>query len=223
MTLFRGILSLRVPRFPLLYIGLVTLLTLTPLLTMASLSLAISGFFASWTYLRFYKPVFPDLDSSQPTSLRGDPSESFALAEFFPAPARPFVAALSQTVFGILVSLRICSPFESTPGSAHGGGGYSLRSAPAPGSARAEAERRRALALKALDQRLSAATAAARAGTGASQAPAGSGAASASPAPPPNQPTGPTVQSQPKPGAQNTMTQPLGETSYNPDDSGDKS
>ena len=116
VTLFKGVLSLRVPKFPLLYIGIVTVLALTPLLTIASLLLAVTGLFTSWTYLRFFKTVFPDLDSSQPASMRGDASESFAFAEFFPGPVKPLVAALSDQVFGALVAMRICTPFSAVQG-----------------------------------------------------------------------------------------------------------
>lgn len=212
VTLFRGIVSLRVPRFPLLYLGLVFVLSLTPLLTTASFSLAVSGFLTSWTYLRFYKTVFPDLDSSQPTSLRGDASETFAFSEFFPGPVKPFVAALSAQIFEVLVAMRICSPFSADNVASGRGNNYIQRSA--PGGARAEAERRRALALKTLDQRLHAATAS-TANRSSSQTPA-------------QQPTGPTVQTQPQPNTQTAMTtQPtaiLGETNYTPDqDSSEKS
>ncbi|KAI1780977.1 DUF1751-domain-containing protein [Hypoxylon cercidicola] len=206
VTLFRGLVSLRVPRFPLLYICLVTVLSLTPLLTSASLLLAIFGLLASWTYLRFYKTVFPDLDSSQPASLRGDASETFAFAEFFPGPLKPFVAVITDQIFNLLVAMRICTPFSQADISAAGGGNFAQR---APhGGVRAEAERRRALALKVLDQRLHAAT-------------AGSSSGSRGQSQPPNEPSGPTVQTQPQPNAQAAMTsQPtavLGETSYNPD------
>ncbi|KAK8025577.1 Rhomboid-like protein 19 [Apiospora arundinis] len=200
VTLFRGILSMRVPKFPLIYIGVVTVLSLTPLLTSASLFLALFAFLTSWTYLRFYKTVFPDLDSSQPTSMRGDASETFAFAEFFPGPVKPFVAAFSDQVFNALVAMRVCTPF--TPGDASTGqsGGYMPRGA--PGGVRAEAERRRALALKALDQRLHAATT-----RGSPQ--------------PPNQTSGPTISTQPQSSTQTAMTsQPtamLGETNYIPD------
>lgn len=217
VTLFRGILSLRVPRFPLLYIGLVALLSMTPLLTSASLLLAIFGFLTSWTYLRFYKTVFPDLDSStQPASLRGDASETFAFHEFFPGPVKPIVASLSAAVFDALVAVRICTPFSSTEGYQH----QQHQHRGVPGSARAEAERRRALALKALDQRLNAAT-----------AHAASRPQQVSTSPVANTPTpsttGPTVQTQPAPVTQTAMTsQPgtalLGETSYNPDHDHDK-
>jgi hypothetical protein len=190
VTLFRGIVSLRVPRLPLIYTGIVTVLAMTPLLTMASFFLAAYAFLASWTYLRFYKKVFPDLDASQPSSLRGDASETFAFAEFFPGPAKPFVAALSNTIFGILVSLKICTPFSQADVATARGDNFLHRSV--PGSARAEAERRRALALKALDQRLNAATV---------------NAPRPAPGPhPPREPTGPTVQTQPAAGSQSAMT-----------------
>lgn len=154
VTLFKGLLSLRVPRFPAIYILSVLFLTFTPLLTTASLFLSFYGFLVSWTYLRFYKPAFPDLETDQPSSLRGDASETFAFAEFFPEPVRPAVAAFSTTIYNVLVGLRICTPFslDNTPA----GRSDFMSSRPAQGSSRAETERRRALALKALDQRLNA-------------------------------------------------------------------
>lgn len=229
------------------------LLSLTPLLTLASFLLATFGFLTSWTYLRFYKAVFPDLDASQaPYSLRGDASETFAFAEFFPGPAKPLVAAISDQVFNVLVAMRLCTPFSAAEvsaaagaGGASGGpGSYHGHRSGAPGSARAEAERRRALALKALDQRLHAATAG-RGGPGSSPmvsiGAAGAARTSSSPTPPPPAATastsnsappppttGPTVQTQPA-NSQTAMTSRpsdgmLGETSYNPEhDGGDKS
>ncbi|PMD23687.1 DUF1751-domain-containing protein [Hyaloscypha hepaticicola] len=197
VTLFRGIVSLRVPRFPLLHILSVFLLSLTPLLSAASFFLVINASLTSWTYLRFYKPAFPDLETSQPASLRGDASETFAFAEFFPDPVKPFISALSNHVYNILVSLRICTPFSAADISASRGDTFIQRGA--PGGARAEAERRRALALKALDQRLHAAT------SGPSKAQT----------PQPAQ-AGPSVQIQPQPNVQ-TPSAMLGETTYVPE------
>lgn len=199
VTLFKGVVSLRVPRFPLLYIIAVFLLSLSPLLSVASLFQCTVGFVASWVYLRFYKHTFPDLDSAQSTSLRGDAAETFAFAEFFPAPVKPFVAAFSNQVFDILVSLKVCTPFSPADQPlTRGESAFTQRGA--PGSARAEAERRRALALKALDQRLHAATAGSK------------------PQAPPPATTGPSIQIQPQPN-NDTM---LGETSYVPDREDDK-
>lgn len=201
VTLFRGIISLRVPRFPLLYLLLITLLSLTPLFTIASFFLAILGFLVSWTYLRFYKTAFPDLDSSQPSSLRGDASETFAFAEFFPEPIKGPIAAFSAQIYNLLVTLHICTPFSAADVSASRGDSYMSRTVPT--STRAETERRRALALKALDQRLHAAT------------------ATTAKVPQPPATLSHDVSAQPKPSTQTAMTsQPanmLGETSYMPD------
>ncbi|KAI0198757.1 eukaryotic integral membrane protein-domain-containing protein [Astrocystis sublimbata] len=214
VTLFRGVLSMRVPRFPLVFIGLIAVANLTPWISGASLPLAIFGFLTSWTYLRFYKTVFPDLDSSQPASMRGDASETFAFSEFFPAPVKPFVATLADQVFDLLVSLRVCTPFSQADISAAQGNNFHPRSTPGGGGGgvRAEAERRRALALKVLDQRLHAATAS---------------PATRNLSTPPVQPNGPTVQTQPQANVQAAMTSEpgtmLGETHYNPDhDGGEK-
>jgi hypothetical protein len=166
--------------------------------------LALFGFLVSWTYLRFYKTAFPDLDTSQPSRLRGDASETFAFAEFFPEPVRPAVAAFSNVIYNILVAAHICTPFSAADVSASRGESFTQRSA--PGSTRAEAERRRALALKALDQRLHVASA----GTGP-----------AAKTPQPASTAASDVTTQPKPSTQTAMTsQPtsmLGETSYVPD------
>lgn len=233
VTIFRGLLSLRVPRFPVLYVLAVIALAMTPLLTAASVLLSIFGFLTSYTYLRFFKSVFPDLDSSQTTSLRGDASETFAFAEFFPGPLKPLVAAISDVVFNLLVSVHLCTPFSAADISARasssgaGGEGYLHHQRSVPGSTRAEAERRRALALKALDQRLHAAAANA-ASRSAAAGPSGSSAAGPSSAGPSSSlpaATGPTVQTQPKADSQAAMTSPsgmLGETSYAPDEAGDK-
>ncbi|KAG6012428.1 hypothetical protein E4U43_007799 [Claviceps pusilla] len=206
VTLFRGILSLKVPRLPLLFIGIVTVLSLTPLLSRAAGWQASFGFLTSWTYLRFYKAVFPDLDSSQPASLRGDASETFAFAEFFPEPVKPFVAALSDQIFSVLVTMRLCTPFSQADMSAARGERILQRGT--PGSARAEAERRRALALKALDQRLNAAS------------------ANGTPSRVPAQPSGPTVQTQPQPSTHTAMAsksdEVLGKTKFEPEDDDSK-
>ncbi|KAK2625803.1 hypothetical protein QTJ16_005115 [Diplocarpon rosae] len=193
VTLFRGIVSLRVPRFPLLYFLTVFLLSLTPLLSAAAFLLVTTAFFTSWTYLRFYKAAFPDLDTNQ-ASLRGDASETFAFAEFFPEPVKPIVASSSNQIYNILVSLRMCTPFSSADVSASRGDTFVQRGT--PGSARQEAERRRALALKELDQRLNAAS-------------------KPKPQAPPPAQAGPSAQIQPQP--VQTPAAMLGETSYVPE------
>lgn len=129
------------------------------------------GFLTSWTYLRFYKRQ-PDLSSASTggNDLRGDASETFAFAYFWPDVVQPPIAAVADGIYNALVALRILTPFSAEEvessneqATARGEGGLpSLLNAGGRrggGGKREEAERRRALALKALDQRLSAATA----------------------------------------------------------------
>lgn len=179
VTLFKGIVKIRVKHFCALFL-LVNTLSGPLFGTDVAVVLAWLGFLAGWSYLRFYKRSFPDLEQNQAPSLKGDASETFAIAYFFPEPLHRPVAIISDVVYSALVAVKICTPFSAADISAGnsraeargdvtlntlfgggGGGGGGSRGAgsgaPVPGSARAEAERRRALALKALDMRLHAA------------------------------------------------------------------
>ncbi|EEY19293.1 conserved hypothetical protein [Verticillium alfalfae VaMs.102] len=121
VTLFRGILSLRVPRFPLIYIGIITLLSMT-LMSVASFLLAIFGFLISWTYLRFYKTVFPDLDASQSAGPPRRRQRDVRLFRVLPRPREAFVAAAANQIFEVLVAMRVCTPFSQDSVSAAPGG-----------------------------------------------------------------------------------------------------
>lgn len=109
--------------------------------------------------------------------MKGDASDTFAFVAFFPDALHPVIAPISDGIYGLLVQLRLCTPFsdeaieagnESAASRSEAGlpGIMNSRGGSGGGGRRAEAERRRALALKALDQRLSAAAA------GRSEAPA---------------------------------------------------
>ncbi|CAG8663847.1 13490_t:CDS:2 [Funneliformis caledonium] len=109
------------------------------------LLLVFYGSLISWVYLRFFK--YQD-------GLRGDRSETFSMASFFPEFIQPVVKIISNIVFNLLVMLKCCKPISKRRFP------IDLENLPTtyipsmPGSQRAEAERRRALALKALDARL---------------------------------------------------------------------
>lgn len=210
VTILRGLIKVRVKHFPAIFLFANTVSGLL-FFTDTAAVLAWLGFLSSWTYLRFYKPQ-PDLSGAAATgpsasTVRGDASETFAFACFWPDAVQPFVAALADAVFHFFVALRLCTPFSAEDietsnlqASARGdalpnimnpagtgrrvGGGASA-------AKREEAERRRALALKALDQRLAAAAtrpttsvgvdgdaaAAAAAGTPVAESSAGTGTA----------------------------------------------
>jgi hypothetical protein len=128
--------------------------------TYASSLLAHITFLVSWIYLRFYKLNTMDslpTTSSTPmpsTVLRGDASETFSFASFFPDKIQPPIDAASTAIFSILVSIGVCQPWSqgdvelsnARAEQREGGASYTLGSARTtvpPGSARAEAERRR--------------------------------------------------------------------------------
>ncbi|KAG0221417.1 hypothetical protein BGX31_009918 [Mortierella sp. GBA43] len=146
-----GIISVRVKTLPLIFV-LFMIFTSLIARSQVQLMLAIYGLFISWIYSRFFKVQ---------DGFRGDRSETFSFASFFPEAAQPPVKAVSNLVFGILVRLRICSPLgfgtmleQDLDNPQNSGMVLPLTQ---PASLRAEAERRRALALKALDMRLHAA------------------------------------------------------------------
>lgn len=132
------------------------------------------GWLVSWAYLRFFK-------YNEGVEWRGDRSETFAFASWFPPFAqcvssllgcpvptehralnehnvnRRIVVPLTNFVFDLLVKFRVLPAWNSTDMEAGMGLlGTSSTNHTVPGGARAEAERRRAMALKALDQRMSA-------------------------------------------------------------------
>jgi hypothetical protein len=141
----------------------------------------------AWVYLRFFR-ISPSMSSAATgdgSVIKGDASDTFAFAHFFPEPIHTPLAALTDGLYNSLVALGVCTPFSAQDidagneqASARAEGGLPSIMNPngrggRGGATRAEAERRRALALKALDQRLHAA--AARGPTPAPTAPSAAG------------------------------------------------
>lgn len=168
MTILKGLVKIRVKHFPAIFLAANTISGIIFLTDTAAI-LAWLGVISSWTYLRFYK-VQQDLSgaTTRGTYLRGDASETFAFAYFWPDVVHGPIAAVSNMMFDILVLARICTPFSEEEvenskqaASARESGLPSLTNPDARYNAgkREEAERRRKLALKALDQRLQAAAA----------------------------------------------------------------
>lgn len=168
VSIFRGFIKMRVKHFPAVFLALNTFSGLV-LGTDTALFLAWFGLVTAWVYLRFYKRQ-PDLSgtSTSGRGLKGDASETFAFATFFPDVVQPPIGLVCDKIFDLLCTLRLCTPFSdeaiasgNEQAAARGEVGLPNllshgRSARGMGK-REEAERRRALALKALDQRLNAA------------------------------------------------------------------
>ncbi|KAL8851660.1 MAG: hypothetical protein Q9221_003391 [Calogaya cf. arnoldii] len=169
VTLLKGAVKIRVKHFPSLFLAANTLSGII-LGTDTALVLAWVGFMTSWTYLRFYKRQ-PDLSTAGTgdNQLRGDASETFSFASFWPDAIQPPIAAITDGIYNSLVALRVCTPFTAEDvelgneqATARGEGGLPNLLNNGAGKAsrnkQEDAERRRALALKALDQRLHAAS-----------------------------------------------------------------
>jgi membrane associated rhomboid family serine protease len=169
VSVYKGVIKMRVKHFPAVFLLLNTLSGLV-LGTDVALFLAWYGLLTAWTYLRFYKRQ-PDISgaTTDGKGMKGDASETFAFATFFPQVIQPPITAVSNQIYIIMCNLKLCTPFseeEITSGNeqaaARGEGGLPTfnRAGGARGmTKREEAERRRALALKALDERLNAAAA----------------------------------------------------------------
>ncbi|KAG0241565.1 hypothetical protein BGW41_005725 [Actinomortierella wolfii] len=157
-----GALSIRVKSLPLLFIIFMAIIGVV-FRTQVQFLMALYGLLISWTFARFIKMT---------DGAKGDRSETFSLASFFPEFLQPPVKAVSNFFFGLLVKARICSPIGyagfhyDLENPQMSGMGHTFTQ---PGSLRAEAERRRALALKALDMRLHAAAGSSGTGLGGSR------------------------------------------------------
>ncbi|OCK79647.1 cytochrome C oxidase subunit I [Lepidopterella palustris CBS 459.81] len=180
VAIAKGLIRMRVKHFPAIFL-LANTISGVIFGTETAALLAWFGFFTAWIYLRFYRtsPSLSSAATGDGSVIRGDASDTFAFAYFFPEPIHTPIAKLGDQVYNILITLKLCSPFsaedvnagnEQAMARAEGG----LPSLMNPngrggrgGGRREEAERRRALALKALDQRLHAA-----ANRGGAQAPA---------------------------------------------------
>ena len=167
VTILKGVIKIRVKHFPAIFV-LANTISGIVIGTDTALVLAWAGFLTSWVYLRFFKKQ-PDLSGTDTNglTLKGDASETFAFAYFWPDAIQPSISVVADRVYTILVAARLLTPFSAedvetsnVQASTRGDGGLpSLLTHPRRGGKREEAERRRALALKVLDQRLQAATA----------------------------------------------------------------
>ncbi|NXK56965.1 TM115 protein, partial [Chauna torquata] len=96
---------------------------------------------SSWVYLRFYQ---------RHSRGRGDMSDHFAFATFFPEILQPVVGLVANLVHGLLVKVKVCRKTVKR----YDVGAPSSITISLPGTDPQDAERRRQLALKALNERL---------------------------------------------------------------------
>ncbi|KAJ3586449.1 hypothetical protein NHX12_012847 [Muraenolepis orangiensis] len=99
------------------------------------------GALSGWIYLRFYQ---------RHSRGRGDMSDHFAFASFFPEVLQPAVGLLAGLVHAMLVKVKVCRKMVKR----YDVGAPSSITISLPGTDPQDAERRRQLALKALNERL---------------------------------------------------------------------
>ncbi|KAF2141285.1 uncharacterized protein K452DRAFT_228950 [Aplosporella prunicola CBS 121167] len=168
VSIFKGAIRMRVKHFPAIFL---VANTISGLLfgTETAMFLSWFGFLTAWTYLRFYRrsPSLSATTTGEDSFVKGDASDTFSFAHFFPEPLQTPVGLLGDQFYNALVAVKICTPFSTEDIDAGNeqamarteGGLPSLMNPARSGRSgrREEAERRRALALKVLDQRLQAA------------------------------------------------------------------
>jgi len=142
-------LHIRVKHLPFTAFVICLIMTLLKFTGAPTLLLFSNGMLVSWIYLRFYQLH---------TTIRGDLSDGFTFASFFPEIAQPAVAILANTIHAALVRVGLCRKmvrrYDVGAGSAGGSGGSSSLTLQMNPAERADQQRRRDLALKALSVRL---------------------------------------------------------------------
>lgn len=133
--------QVRMKDVPMMGLLLVAILRLTTLLSSSLLASYGYGVLSSWVYLRFYQ---------KHSRGRGDMSDHFAFATFFPEIFQPLVSMVANVIYSVLVKIRICKKTVKR----YDVGAPSSITISLPGTDPQDAERRRQLALKALNERL---------------------------------------------------------------------
>ncbi|XP_029455391.1 transmembrane protein 115 [Rhinatrema bivittatum] len=133
--------QIRMKVVPMLLLLILTVLRFTTLIESNMLASYGFGVLSSWVYLRFYQ---------RHSRGRGDMSDHFAFATFFPEILQPVVGLVASLVHQILVKVKICRKTVKR----YDVGAPSSITISLPGTDPQDAERRRQLALKALNERL---------------------------------------------------------------------
>ncbi|XP_077977012.1 transmembrane protein 115-like [Glandiceps talaboti] len=136
-------LRLRIKQLPMLLLLWSVIMAVIGLASGAYPVMTTAGILVSWIYLRFYQ--------KQSDNSRGDMSDTFIFASFFPEKVQPPIAILANTVHSGLVKARVCKKQVRK----YDVGAPSSITISLPGSDPNDAERRRQLALRALNERLS--------------------------------------------------------------------
>jgi hypothetical protein len=157
-----GLIKMRVKHFPAVFLLLNTISGII-LGTDTAMLLAWIGFVSSWTYLRFFRvsPVVDIASTGDSSTSRGDASDTFSFAAFWPDIVQPYLEVVGDVVYKTLVSFKILTPFTAEDvdvgnmqATVRSGGDVLPNLLNRPSGRRDDGERRRALAMAALEQRM---------------------------------------------------------------------
>lgn len=184
LIFFRGTFHLRVKHVPFISVILLLLASLARKSYYPVLNSVIS-FVVAWVYLRFYQsmilePLIPLTSSStestennnnsanndndsQPfgvTRVKGDASDTFAFAYFFPDIIHPIVSPIFDIIYNALAAVGLVTKFneedvvQSNERAVRRSAARGARAAAGAGGSSNIAERRRQVALKVLEERI---------------------------------------------------------------------
>lgn len=136
-----GSVGLNVKNLPLLYSIILILFKILGLIPGAPVCLSLLGMLVAWVYLRFYQSH---------NKGRGDQAAHFAFKTFFPKLLQGPVGVMSNAIYQLLLTLRICRKTSYR----YDVGAPSKFTITLSGVDAFDAERRRNKAIKALDERL---------------------------------------------------------------------
>jgi len=140
-----GPIRIRAKDGPLIIIAVFFVLYFLGLTRFTELLCCTFGVYTAWIYLRFFQIR---------DGIKGDRSETFQFASFFPTRLRPLAVTLSTIVFRLLVLLSICKRIAPDPDQEQKGFQYTKPTSSLIGNEPYDAERRRNLAAAALEARL---------------------------------------------------------------------
>ena len=121
-----SLVRIKQDHLPLLLIVASVVLQMAQLVQRTQMIMLACGVFIAWLYLRFFQ--------KHKSGVRGDSSSSFVFASFFPPQVQPFVAIIANTIFNILVKLKVCKQMPKK---------YNVSSTNIFGADNSDAERRR--------------------------------------------------------------------------------
>jgi hypothetical protein len=162
VAIAKGLVRMRVKHFPAIFLAANTISGIV-LGTETAMFLAYFGFMTAWVYLRFYRasPSLSSAATGDGSVIKGDASDTFAFAHFFPEPLQTPIGHFADGVYNVLISLGVCTPFSNEDidagndqASARAEGGLPSIMNPSSRGGKGRATR-----AEALDQRLHAAAA----------------------------------------------------------------